>query len=65
MHHALTIHPRDIRRHLSAATAVALVAAIPVAAVDAALNTDNVRTGDLGGKASTKDFTAAIIKRLA
>lgn len=35
------------------------------AAVDAALNTDNVRTGDLGGKASTKDFTAAIIKRLA
>ena len=37
MHHALTIHPRDIRRHLSAATAVALVAAIPVAAVDAAI----------------------------
>ena len=36
MRHALTIHPRDIRRHLSAATAVALVAAIPVAAVDAA-----------------------------
>lgn len=36
MHHALTIHPQDIRRHLSAATAVALVAAIPVAAVDAA-----------------------------
>ncbi|MGG7047154.1 hypothetical protein [Bifidobacterium sp. YIT 13612] len=36
MHHALTIHPRDIRRHLSAATAVALVAAIPVVAVDAA-----------------------------
>lgn len=36
MHHALTIHPRDIRRHLSAATAVAFVAAIPVAAVDAA-----------------------------
>lgn len=36
MHHALTIHPRDIRRHLSTATAVALVAAIPVAAVDAA-----------------------------
>lgn len=35
------------------------------AAVDAALNTDNIRTGDLGGKASTKDFTAAIIKRLA
>ena len=36
MRHALTIHPRDVRRHLSAATAVTLVAAIPVAAVDAA-----------------------------
>lgn len=36
MRHALTIHPRDVRRHLSAATAVALVAAIPVAVVDAA-----------------------------
>lgn len=36
MRYALTIHPRDVRRHLSAATAVALVAAIPVAAVDAA-----------------------------
>ena len=35
MRHALTIHPRDVRRHLFAATAVALVAAIPVAAVDA------------------------------
>ena len=35
MRHELTIHPRDVRRHLSAATAVALVAAIPVAAVDA------------------------------
>lgn len=35
MRHALTIHPRDVRRHLSAATAVVLVAAIPVAAVDA------------------------------
>lgn len=35
MRHALTIHPRDVRRHLSVATAVALVAAIPVAAVDA------------------------------
>lgn len=34
MRHALTIHPRDVRRYLSAATAVALVAAIPVAAVD-------------------------------
>ena len=36
MRHALTIHPRDVRRHLSTATAVALVAAIPVAAVDVA-----------------------------
>ena len=36
MRHALTTHPRDVRRHLSAATAVALVAAIPVTAVDAA-----------------------------
>lgn len=36
MRHALMIHPRDVRRHLSAATAVALVAAIPVAAVDVA-----------------------------
>ena len=35
MRHALTIHPRDVRRPLSAATAAALVAAIPVAAVDA------------------------------
>ena len=36
MRHALTIHPRDVRRYLSAATAVAFVAAIPVAAVDVA-----------------------------
>lgn len=36
MRHTLTIHPRDVRRHLSTATAVALVAAIPVVAVDAA-----------------------------
>lgn len=36
MRHSLMIHPRDVRRHLSAATAVALVAAIPVVAVDAA-----------------------------
>ena len=36
MRYALTIHPRDVRRHLSAATVVVLVAAIPVAAVDAA-----------------------------
>ena len=33
-------------------------------ALDLTLVTDNVRTGDLGGKASTKDFTRAIISRL-
>jgi isocitrate dehydrogenase (NAD+) len=34
------------------------------AAVDKALNQDNVRTGDLGGKATTKELTQAILKRL-
>ena len=33
-------------------------------AIDATLCKDNVRTGDLGGKANTKDFTKAIIARL-
>jgi isocitrate dehydrogenase (NAD+) len=33
-------------------------------AVDHTLVKDNVRTGDLGGKANTKDFTKAIISRL-
>jgi isocitrate dehydrogenase (NAD+) len=33
-------------------------------AVDVVLRDDNVRTGDLGGKASTRQFTQAIIKRL-
>jgi isocitrate dehydrogenase (NAD+) len=33
-------------------------------AVDTVLREDNVRTGDLGGKASTKEFTQAIVKRL-
>ena len=33
-------------------------------AIDATLVKDNVRTGDLGGKASTKDFAKAIIARL-
>jgi isocitrate dehydrogenase (NAD+) len=33
-------------------------------AIDATLNIDGVRTGDLGGKASTKDFTQALIARL-
>ena len=34
-------------------------------AVDKVLNEDGIRTGDLGGKATTKDFAAAIVKRLA
>jgi isocitrate dehydrogenase (NAD+) len=33
-------------------------------AVDRALNEDNVRTGDLGGKATTKELTQAILRRL-
>jgi isocitrate dehydrogenase (NAD+) len=33
-------------------------------AIAAVLNTDNVRTGDLGGKAGTKEFTAAIVSRI-
>ena len=33
-------------------------------AIDGVLCNDKVRTGDLGGKASTKQFTKAIIKRL-
>jgi isocitrate dehydrogenase (NAD+) len=35
------------------------------AAVDKALNEDGVRTGDLGGTASTKALTQAVLKRLA
>src|SRR5207342_3301092 len=34
-------------------------------AIDRTLNEDNVRTGDLGGKATTKDLTRAIVRRLA
>jgi isocitrate dehydrogenase (NAD+) len=34
------------------------------AAIDGALREDNVRTGDLGGKASTKEFTRAVVQRL-
>jgi isocitrate dehydrogenase (NAD+) len=33
-------------------------------AIDAVLRDDGVRTGDLGGKASTADITRAIVKRL-
>jgi isocitrate dehydrogenase (NAD+) len=35
------------------------------AAIDRALNHDNVRTGDLGGKANTKEYTQAILGNLA
>jgi isocitrate dehydrogenase (NAD+) len=34
------------------------------AAIDTVLCKDNIRTGDLGGKAKTKEFTKAVIKRL-
>ncbi|HXZ49775.1 MAG TPA: isocitrate/isopropylmalate dehydrogenase family protein [Usitatibacter sp.] len=33
-------------------------------AIDRVLRDDQVRTGDLGGKASTKDFTRAVVARL-
>jgi isocitrate dehydrogenase (NAD+) len=33
-------------------------------AIDATLNIDNVRTGDLGGKAGTQEFTEALVKRI-
>ncbi len=33
--------------------------------IDLVLNTDKVRTGDLGGTATTKEFTAALVKRLS
>ena len=33
-------------------------------AIDETLHDDNVRTGDLGGKASTQDMTAALVRRL-
>ncbi|MFZ2308540.1 MAG: isocitrate/isopropylmalate family dehydrogenase [Rhodoferax sp.] len=34
-------------------------------AIDQTLNVDNIRTGDLGGKASTAEFTAALIRRVS
>ncbi len=34
-------------------------------AIDDVLNRDNVRTGDLGGKASTSDYARAIVQRLS
>jgi len=33
-------------------------------AITATLNTDQVRTGDLGGRASTSEFTAAVVGRI-
>ncbi len=33
-------------------------------AIDETLNIDNVRTGDLGGTANTREFTAALVKRV-
>jgi isocitrate dehydrogenase (NAD+) len=33
-------------------------------AIDATLNIDEVRTGDLGGKSSTREFTAALVQRI-
>jgi isocitrate dehydrogenase (NAD+) len=33
-------------------------------AIDATLNEDNVRTGDLGGNASTLEFATALVKRI-
>jgi isocitrate dehydrogenase (NAD+) len=33
-------------------------------AVDDVLNVDQVRTGDLGGKATTKEYTTALVRRL-
>jgi len=33
-------------------------------AIDQTLNTDNVRTGDLGGRASTAEFTRALVHRI-
>src|SRR3954449_8714674 len=35
------------------------------AAIDTVLCKDNIRTGDLGGKAKTKDFTKAVVKRIS
>ena len=34
-------------------------------AIDQALNVDQVRTGDLGGHASTAEFTRALLERIA
>jgi isocitrate dehydrogenase (NAD+) len=33
-------------------------------AIDATLNADKIRTGDLGGKSSTKEYTQALVARI-
>jgi isocitrate dehydrogenase (NAD+) len=35
------------------------------AAIDATLNVDQIRTGDLGGKSTTAEFTRALVSRIA
>ena len=37
--------------------------ALPIS-IEQTLNADNVRTGDLGGKANTAEFTRALIARV-
>ena len=34
------------------------------AAIDGCLNVDGIRTGDLGGTAGTKEYTAALVRRI-
>jgi isocitrate dehydrogenase (NAD+) len=34
-------------------------------ALDETLNLDHVRTGDLGGRATTQEFTRALVARIA
>jgi isocitrate dehydrogenase (NAD+) len=34
-------------------------------AIDDVLNRDKVRTGDLGGKATTRDYAAALVQRVS
>ncbi|MEA2731594.1 MAG: isocitrate dehydrogenase, partial [Acetobacteraceae bacterium] len=34
-------------------------------AIDRVLNEDKIRTGDLGGKASTGDFASALVQRIS
>jgi isocitrate dehydrogenase (NAD+) len=35
------------------------------AAIDAAINLDNVRTGDMGGRATTREFAAAVARHVS